>query len=253
MDVYQRRRLVALSALAGIFIILVLLIRSCGGDDEEQPIAPVAGASGLSGATALALPDYIAQADAICLEANNNLAEVDATDAATAAAEQAEIVTSELQQLQTLPAPTDGEDDVQAFLDALEQLAIAYDDLATALEREDETAAADFEVTIDETSAEVLDAADTVGFEVCGDTSQVGETNVTGDGGDGGDGSDDAADTTDTGGAAPTDTGVVPETPPTDTVTPPATDDTATGAPTPPTDTAPPADTGDSSSGGVSP
>ncbi len=252
MDVYQRRRLVALSALAGIFIILVLLIRSCGGDDEEQPIAPVAGATGLSGATALALPDYIAQADAICLEANNNLAEVDATDAATAAAEQAEIVTSELQQLQTLPAPTEGEDDVQAFLDALERLAIAYDDLATATERGDETAAADFEVTIDETSAEVLDAANTVGFEVCGDPSQVGETNVTGDGGGGND-SDEATDTTDTGGAAPTDTGVVPETPPADTVTPPATDDTATGAPTPPTDTAPPADTGDASSGGVSP
>ena len=36
MDVYQRRRLVALSVLVGVFVILVLLIRSCGGDDERD-------------------------------------------------------------------------------------------------------------------------------------------------------------------------------------------------------------------------
>jgi hypothetical protein len=249
MDVYQRRRLVALSALAGIFIVFVLLIRSCGGDDEEAPIEPVAGATGLGGATALSLEDYISQADAICLGSHNSLAEVDSTDAA----EQSEIVTSELQQLQTLPAPTEGSEDVEAFLAALEDLALAYDDLATATERGDETAIAELDVTIDETSAEVLDAAESAGFQVCGDPSQVGEAD-TGDGGGGGGGGDDTTDTTDTGGAAPSETPIVPETtPPAETVTPPA-DTGETGAPAPPTETAPPAETGDGgSSGGVSP
>jgi hypothetical protein len=253
MDVYQRRRLVALSALAGIFIIFVLLIRSCGGDDEEAPIEPIAGATGLGGATALTVEDYLAQADAICLESNNSLAEVDATDAAGAASEQSEIVTSELQQLQTLPVPEDGGDDIQAFLDLFEELAVLYDDLATAAERDPE-AVVEIETSLDETSADVLDAAEVAGFQVCGDPSQVGETD-TGGGGGGGGGDETTEDTTDAGGTAPSDTAVVPETPPTDTVTPPPADTGDTGTVTPPTDT-PPATggTGDgSSSGGVSP
>ena len=52
MDVYQRRRLVALSAVAVVFIVLVLLFRSCGGDDEAAPVTPLSGATGTSGVRA---------------------------------------------------------------------------------------------------------------------------------------------------------------------------------------------------------
>ncbi len=47
MDVYQRRRLVALSAVAVVFIVLVLLFRSCGGDEEPAPVTPLSGATGV--------------------------------------------------------------------------------------------------------------------------------------------------------------------------------------------------------------
>ena len=247
MDVYQRRRLVALSAIAGIFIIFVLLIRSCGGDDEATPITPVAGASGTTGASLLSQDDYVSQADAICLEANTALANVDESDLAQAAGEQEEIVTGQLQQLQTLSPPDDGNDQLDKFLAALEDLAIAYGDKATAAERGDDAAAAELDATIDQAQADVAKAAKKFGFEVCGDPSQVGDS-------DGGDSTstDDTA-TTDTGAAtAPPATEVVPET---------AAPETAAPAPetAPPTDTgaaAPPAtDAGgtDSSSGGVSP
>jgi hypothetical protein len=245
MDVYQRRRLVALSAIAGLFIIFVLLIRSCGGDDEETPIAPVAGATGTGGATILTQADYIEQADAICLEANTTLANVDETDAAAAATDQSEIVTSELQQLQTLPPPDDGETKLDNFLTALQDLAAAYDDKATAAEREDEAAIAELDASIEEINGEVASAAENFGFEVCGDPSQVGESDTTGGDSDTGTDSTDASTET-----APTDTGAVA--PPVEEA-PPITE------PAPPADTgvtpAPPADTGgtDSSSGGVSP
>ena len=252
MDVYQRRRLVALSAIAGLFIIFVLLIRSCGGDDEEAPVTPVAGTTGLGGATVLAQSDYVAQGDAICLEANAALADVDESDAAQAATDQAEIVTGELQQLQTLPPPDDGERKLDNFLAALEEQAAAYQDKATAEERGDDAAVADIDATIDEAATDAADAADRFGFEVCGDTSKVGDSEADGDS------SDDTADTGTVTPTTPTDTGTVtpttPIAPAETTTTPVAPPPSDVGGATPDAPVAPD-DTGgtDSSSGGVSP
>ena len=172
MDVYQRRRLVALSALAVIFIIFVLLIRSCGGDDEPTT-APDRrrGAAVRTGANGpLTQADYVDQGDAICLEANTALANVDESDAVAAAADQADIIAGELQQLQTLPAPEDGTDKLNKYLSSLEKQATAYQDKATAAERGDDAAAADLDATIDEAGSDAADAADAFGFKVCGDT-----------------------------------------------------------------------------------
>ncbi len=251
MDVYQRRRLVALSAIAGLFIIFVLLVRSCGGDDEEAPVTPVAGATGLGGATVLAQSDFVAQGDAICLEANTALADVDESDAAQAATDQAEIITGELQQLQTLPPPDDGERKLDNFLAALEEQAGAYQDKVTAEERGDATAVADLDATIDEAATDAADAADRFGFKVCGDTSKVGDSESGGDtGADTGTDTDTATTPTDTGAVTPT-TPVAPAETTTTPVAPPASD---VGGATPDAPVAPD-DTGgtDSSSGGVSP
>jgi hypothetical protein len=239
MDVYQRRRLVALSAIAVLFIVFVLLIKSCGGDDEATPVTPVAGATGLGGATVLAQADYIDEADAICLEANTSLAGVDETDPVQAASDKSDIITGELQQLQTLPPPDDGTDKLDKFLSSLEKEATGYTDQSTAAERGDDAAVAEIGTTIDEAAADAADAADAFGFKVCGDTSKVGEQTSGGD--------SSSTSTTDTGGAVtPTTTPVAPAT--TTPVVPAPTDDSGT--------VAPPADgTGgtDSSSGGVSP
>jgi cell division septation protein DedD len=251
MDVYQRRRLVALSVIAGIFILFVLLIRSCGGDDEEPaPLAAGAsGPSGVAGVTSLPQPDYIAQGDPICLEANTSLANVDESDPVQADNDKAQIVGGELQQLQTLPPPEDGADDLDKFLSTLEKQSLAYQDRATASERGDDASVAELNETIDKTTTDAADAADAFGFKVCGDVSKVGEAD-TGGGGGGGDSTDAA--TTDTGG---TETPVTPVTPTTTTPVPvaPPTDEGGTPTPTP-TPTPPPTDGGDdSSSGGVSP
>jgi hypothetical protein len=258
MDVYQRRRLVALSALAAIFIVIVLLIRSCGGDDEEAPVTPLAGATGTGGATVLTQNDYADQADAICLEANTSLANVDESDAAQAASDRSEIITGELQQLQTLPPPDDGENKLDNFLGALEELAAAYADQATAAERGDDAAVAELDTTIDELNSTAARAAENFGMSVCGDPTQTGDTETDADTG-GGTADETAVEpTAPTEEIAPAPTEIVPEAAPTE----PAPTEPAPTEPAP-TDAggeaAPgpegPTDTGgtESGSGGVSP
>ena len=180
MDVYQRRRLVALSAVAVVFIGLVLLFRSCGGDEEPAPVTPLSGATGLSGA-ALTADDYIAQADPICLEANTALAAVDDSDAEAAATEKGQILNNELASLQTLTlAPgEDGEDKLAKFLGAIEDQIIDYRDLVTASEREDTAQVAELDTAADAAAAEAAKAARNFGFEVCGDLEQIGEATET--------------------------------------------------------------------------
>jgi hypothetical protein len=230
MDIYQRRRLVALSAIAAVFIVFVLLIRSCGGDDTPTTVSPVAGATGLGGATALSQADYVDQGDQICLQANTSLAGVD-TSAPTADSDQSEIISGELEQLQSLPPPEEGTSDLDDFFAALDKLAKGYHQRALAVDRGDTSAASEIDTTIDATAADAAAAADSFGFKVCGDPSQVGG-DTSGSSGD--------STTTDTGGTVTppaTTTPVVPTTPPADT-----------GA----TPTAP-SDGGTDSSGGVSP
>ncbi len=235
MDVYQRRRLVALSAIAVIFILFVLLIRSCGGDDETTTPTPVAGASGLEGATSQSKASYIDQADPICLDTNNNIAGVD-TSAPTASSDLASIISGEIQQLQSLAPPDDGANDLEDFIAALDEQAQAYEDKALALEREDDATAAEIDATIDQAAADAAEAGETFGFQVCGDTSEVSSNSDDGD--------DEATTTEDTSGGT-----VTPEV----TSTPVA--PTTTPVPETETPVAPPVDdTGsDTGSGGVSP
>jgi hypothetical protein len=243
MDVYQRRRLVALSAIAGFFIIVVLLIRSCGGDDSTTTPTPVAGATGAGGATSQSKADYISQADQICLDANTQIAAVD-TSQTDADAQLSQIVSGELQQLQSLTPPDDDTSDLNDYLSALQKQSKAYDQKATAIERGDTATAAQIDDTLDSTASDAADAAQAFGFSVCGDTSKVSHNG--GGGGGGGGGSDTTS--TDTGGTV-TPTTPATTTPVTPTPTPPVTPDTGT-APAP-TD----GGTGGtgSDSGGVSP
>ena len=248
MDVYQRRRLVALSAIAVIFIIFVLLIRSCGGDDEQTPVAPVAGASGLTGVASLTQADYIDQADAICLEANTSLDGVDESDPATAASDQADIIAGELQQLQTLPAPDDGTDKLNKFLSSLEKQSTAYQDKATAADRGDDAAAAELDATIDEAAADAADSAKAFGFKVCGDPSKTGDSTSSSP-----PTSPPSGSTPDSGVTAPTTTSEVEPAKTTPAPVTPAPTEGGGATPVAPAPTDGGTDTGGSSSGGVSP
>ncbi|HLM30685.1 MAG TPA: hypothetical protein VK326_03385 [Solirubrobacterales bacterium] len=253
MDVYQRRRLVALSALAAVFILLVLLVRSCGGDDEEPaPLAgPVSGASGVQGSV-LTKEQYTSEADDACLQANTSLVGVDEADAQQAASDKAEILAGELSAIQSLSAPEDDANTLNSFLDALDKQVKAYEDQATAAERGDDATVAELDTTISKQASKAENAAKDYGFEVCGDTSKTDEGSAT-----------DETETTptdteatesDTGAVAPTTTtpAVTTTTPVAPTETAPAPSDE--GGATPAAPAPAPSDSGDaSSSGGVTP
>jgi hypothetical protein len=239
MDVYQRRRLVALSAIAVIFIVFVLLIKSCGGSDDSTSLTPAAGTTGLGGASVLTQADYISEADAICLEANTSLAGVDQADPVQASNDQAQIIAGELQQLQTLPPPDGGTNKLDKFFSALQKQSAAYQDRATAADRGDDAAVAEIDTTIDGAASDATKAADKFGFKVCGDTSKTGSTS----------GGGSTSSTTDTGGTVTPTTPVVPAPTTTTPVVPAPTDGGGTVTPPAPTD----GGTGGSGSGGVSP
>jgi ABC-type transporter Mla subunit MlaD len=223
MDVYQRRRLVALSAIAGVFVLIVVVIASAGGDDEpEAPITTVGTTE--EQVTALPKQDYIDEADGICGEVNSALAGIDTSDAADVAAEELALVAGELEQLQSLPPPDSDETGANDFLRALQNQVEVLQDRQTAIEREDDAALAGIETTLATAEADAQEAAANFGFEVCGNP--------------------DAGDTgTDTGGA----------TPPTEAVpVEPAPVEPAPVEPAPPADGGT-GDGGDDGTGGVSP
>jgi hypothetical protein len=241
MDVYQRRRLIALSALAAVFVILVLLIRSCGGDEQTTSLTgTVPGATGTGGATPLSQKDFASQGDSICLQTNTSLASVDATDEQQAATDRAELLAGELDSLQSLTlAPGEkGKTKLENFLEALQKEVQAYDERSLAVERGDDAAVSEIDATIDDSAAEAQRAAKRFGFDACGDTSKVGQTS-------GGQTTSGGTATT----TAVTPTTTTPVTPTTTTPVTPPTDTGGGAAPAPPTDTG-----GDSSgSGGITP
>jgi hypothetical protein len=210
MDVYQRRRLVALSAIAGVFVLIVVVIASAGGDDEpEAPITTVGTTD--QQATAIPKGEYIDEADGICGEVNAALASVDTADAASAASEELTLVSGELEQLQSLPPPESDEAGANDFLRALQNQVSVLEDRQVATEREDDAALAGIETNLATAEAEAATAAEDFGFEVCGNPDAVDTGTGTG---------------TDTGGVvpaepapvepAPTEPAPAPTTPPAD-------------------------------------
>ena len=228
MDIYMRRRLVALGGLVAFFILFVLLVKSCGDDDEpETPLTPVAGATDGGGAVALTSEEFIAEADAICAQSNSAVAALDPADTQEPRKE-FQITNDEYQQIQALNVD-DSSGALRRFMAAFGQVVDALRAKSQATARGDTAGADAAQVELDTAEAEARQLGEQYGFADCGQWLDAGQSPTTG-GADTG-----TATTPSTGGVAPsTDTGDT-------TVTPPATD---TG-----TDTG--GDTGDT--GGVSP
>lgn len=237
MDIYMRRRLVALGGLVLFFILFVLLVKSCGGDEEPEQVTSSSGATGATGAAgaALSVDDYIAQADSeICEPANLSVSELDPTDTNATQQEYA-ITRDELKQLESLQL-AEPDRRIATFINDLSNVVDALREKADALKAGDTATADQAQLAIDEAEVEARASGEDAGFDACGQFLDAGE--------DPGNRANNADATTDAGTAAPpTDTGAV--TPPTDTGTaPPATD---TGTETPP------ADTGGDTGGGITP
>jgi len=228
MDIYMRRRLVALGGLVAFFIIFVLLVKSCGGGDDPAPLEPTGGATG-DGGTALLTPDaFREQADAICGQANAAVGALDPTDT-TAVREEFQITNEELTQLQALEVD-DNSRVLRRFFSALEDVVAALQDKAAATQAGETAAAEEAQLAIDTAEVEAREAGEQYGFSDCGQFLDAGQA------------PDGAATDTGTDTAPPADTGGIA--PPADTTAPP-------------TDTAPPDDTGGAppadDTGGVAP
>ena len=223
----------ALGGLVAFFIIFVLLVNSCGGDEEPEPVAQTntTGASGEAGA-ALTPEQFIDQADQICGPANLAVSELDPAD--TGATQDEYLITrDELASLQSLELAEESQP-ISKFLNDLAAVVDALKDKSKAVKSGDVAAQDAAQLDIDTAEVAAREAGEKAGFADCGQFLDAGEAPSGG-------GGNNAADIpTDTGGGvAPTDTTT---TPPADTVAPTE----------PPADTAPaepPADTG----GGITP
>jgi hypothetical protein len=229
MDIYMRRRLVALGGLVAFFIIFVLLVKSCGGDDEPAPLQDqTTGATGEGGAVALTTDEFIAQADEICGPANAAVGALDPEDP-DAVRDEYRITADELAALQQLQVDDDSRV-LQQFFTALEDVVAALRDKQRAVAQGDTAADAEAQLAVDEAEVEARELGSRYGFRECGQFLDAGEQ-------PGGGNAGAAAGTEPT---APTDTGGVP-------VEPAPTEPTDTGAvPTEPapTEPAPSDDTG---------
>ncbi len=234
MDIYMRRRLVALGGLVAFFIIFVLLVKSCGDDDEAPaPLSDPAGATGEGGAVPLTTEDFIAQADEICGPANAAVGALDPEDP-DAVRDEFRITSQELAALQQLQVE-DSSRVLQQFFAAMEDLVAALRDKQRAVAAGDTAADDEAQLAVDTAEVDARELGSRYGFRECGQFLDAGEQ----PGGGGG----NAA-------ATATEPGTVPTEPvvPTET-TPVAPTDTG-AAPTEPAPTEPaPEDSG----GGISP
>jgi hypothetical protein len=211
----------------------VLLVKSCGGGDEEpEPVATTpAGATGETGA-ALTPEQFIEEADNICAPANLAVSALDPADP-NAAQDEYVITRDELDSLNQLE-PAEESREITKFLN---DLSAVVDALRAKAKAADVTAADAAQLEIDTAEVDARASGEDAGFSDCGQFLDAGEEPTGGGGGGGA----DTEPTTDSGAIAPTDTGTT--TTPTDTGTTP----TDTG--TTPTDTG---DTGDTG-GGITP
>src|SRR6266511_5753831 len=167
-SMWRRRPYVA---LAGGVLAAAILATGCGGS-ETAPVVPVEGASGASGAQGVALSkdQFIQQADAICGEANAALAGLNSATvgngAETQAAQELQIVRSELTSMQALTPPSEDRSTLDAFLSALKDEVSALDAKKAALEQGGDTSTADSELASAKSSGQ--SAAHDYGFKACG-------------------------------------------------------------------------------------
>ena len=179
MDIYMRRRLLALGGLVLFFILFVLLVKSCGGDEEPEPVAeaPLTGTTGTTGGL-LAEEDFILQADEICGPANDAVGSLDPADP-NAAQDEFAITRDELASLETLqlsePSPN-----IERFIADLSAVVAALKAKAKA---GDPVAADAAQLEIDTAEVEARDSGERAGFSACGQFLDAGQGPSTGGGG----------------------------------------------------------------------
>jgi hypothetical protein len=232
MDVYARRRLVAILAVVLVLVLIGVAVAGGGGDEDEPSITTVAGGSTPESTAPLSKGQFIKEGDEICAEAAAAIENLDASDSQALADDELSLTQSELDQLHTLVPPEEDQATLDDFFAALEDLVDALDKRALAIERADDDATATAEAEIETAKSDLAAAADEYGFRDCGGSAEPGAE----------------AETT-----TPADSAVAPVAPETTPTTTPPAVTTTPSTDTPPADTDGGSDGGGGSSGGVSP
>ena len=210
------------STLAALLVAAPLaLLVGCGGGDD----APITAVTTETQTTpVLSKTEYIDQADGICAEANAAIANLTTTtDQTLLISQEREITEGMLSSLRSLGTPTEDATTLESYLSEVEKQIKILEREQTAAQSGDTASLSTLSTELAAAKSAALTAAQTFGFEQCG---QQGEVITPG---------------------APTDTAPAPTPAPTPT-TPPAADGGGGGV-------TPPSDGGDAGggSGGVSP
>jgi hypothetical protein len=214
MDVYQRRRLVALAVVVAIIGLIVAIASAGGGGSDSMPVTSTT-------TPAVSKADFVNSADSICAETAASIANLPGTDSASDAQAELEYTQSELQQLRSLPRPEGDGAALDDFFTALKDQVRTLQKRADAANSGDSTTLASLDTQLASAKQNVRAAAADYGLTRCGK-----EGAPTGGGGGGG----TAATTSVPTSTVPTTTTAAPATTTTATPTTPASDTGGTGA-----------------------
>jgi hypothetical protein len=153
-------------SLSVIASVAALALAGCGGDDDapETPITPTGGAP-----SSQSKEEFITQADGICAEVNAAVGTVDAsaTDTASALTQKADLYQGMIERIQGLPQPDD-DGGLSDFYSAGNDLVQAEQDAQLAAERGDDSGLAAAESEADTALSAFQSAAQSYGFDDCG-------------------------------------------------------------------------------------
>lgn len=159
------RGIVVLCAIGGLILFMIIAIGSCGGDDS--PEVPITIPTEASTTGSLEKDEFIAEADAICAEANAAIDQyAEAGEGLTAAGEIADLRQSVVTDIEALGPPADDRATLDEFLVAMETQVEAGEKIALALDRGSDTA--EFEAELATAKTDAATAASAYGFEECG-------------------------------------------------------------------------------------
>jgi hypothetical protein len=155
------RRLLAILPLAA------LLLAGCGGGGGEDETT--ASTPEITEVTRLTKAELIAQGDAICAEVNAAVGSAGSTSSGSAGqpGQVADLYDGMVERLKGLGPPSDDSAGYPEFIEAGEALAQAENDVGLAVERGEESTAAEAEASSALTSFQ--SAATAFGFEQCGE------------------------------------------------------------------------------------
>jgi hypothetical protein len=176
MDVYQRRRLVALGVVVVVIGLIVAIASAGDGGSDETAVTTTSTADNSKSS-------FIASADGICAETATAVANLSSDDVAQQAKQELDFTKSELSQIKALQQPTEDKAKLDAFYTAVKDQIESLSKKADAAQAGDTTEVASIDTQLASAEANVRAAAQSYGLKQCG---EEGEPSSSGGGGGGG-------------------------------------------------------------------